>query len=226
MSIRGLEKFTTLDYLGKDSAVVFFSGCNFSCPYCQNPDLVGNDLPDLNEEEVIQFLERRKKWLDAVVISGGEPTLDPNLPGFLNRVRSLGYATKIFTNGSTPDTLEQLIPLLDSISMDVKGPLDRYPEITQSRIHPENVERSTRIVRDSRLDYEFRTTILPDLIVKEDLLKIANWLKGSQRYILQNFNSKVPVLDPSYQEKQGYTKEQMAEFKELLSPYFGVVKTL
>ena len=192
MRIGGLQKLTLLDYPGKVACTVFLSGCNLRCPYCHNPGLVlpeqseGSEIP---EAEVLSFLERRKGKLDGVCITGGEPTLQPELPEFLEKLRRLGYAVKLDTNGTNPDMLEALAQegLLDYAAMDIKNSPDRYAETCGGVDLLGPVKRSAALLMAGAVDYEFRTTVCAPLHTPEEMAGIGRWLKGAKRYFLQPF---------------------------------------
>ncbi|NQU04441.1 MAG: anaerobic ribonucleoside-triphosphate reductase activating protein [Syntrophaceae bacterium] len=222
MEIGGLQKFSLIDYPGKICAVVFTQGCNFRCPYCHNPELAdprlyGTCIP---EEELFHFLAKRQGKLDAVTITGGEPTIHSDLIEFVESTRAMDFLIKIDTNGSHPEVIERLIGsnLIDYIAMDVKAPLERYAEITESRINPANIEKSIRLIMNSAIDYEFRTTIARSLLCEKDLLKIGEAIKGAGKLFLQRF---VPskTLDKSFAMEKTYSDEEFEGLKELLKGY-------
>jgi len=224
MKIGGLQKFSLIDYPGKISAVVFVEGCNFRCPYCHNRELVlpeyfSNTVP---EEEVLEFLESRKKKLEGVVITGGEPTIFPDLPDFLTKIRELGYYIKLDTNGSNPEILKLIIKrkLVDYIAMDIKAPLEKYKEITGVNTDIEKIASSIKLIKDSEIEYEFRTTIIYGIHTYTDMLKICNLIKGSERYVIQNFYPSPNLIDQSFQSKKGFSEEELSKIKKKLSSRF------
>ncbi|NPV69650.1 MAG: anaerobic ribonucleoside-triphosphate reductase activating protein [Firmicutes bacterium] len=199
---RGLQKFSLIDYPGMVCATVFLAGCNLRCPYCHNPDLVLDSphLPRIPEEELLYFLESRRGFIDGVCVSGGEPTLDPCLPGFLAHVKALGFRTKLDTNGTRPDVLARLLErgLVDYIAMDVKAPPDKYRRVTRSRVDPRTIEESIRLVQRSATNYEFRTTVVPGLLSPGDVEAAARWLQGASKYVLQPYRPPAKTLDPNW----------------------------
>lgn len=225
MLIKGIQKTTLLDYPGKIASIIFLAGCSFRCPYCQNPSLVNGheELPTIPEEEVIEFLRGRRKWLDGVCISGGEPTLHKDLPRFIAEVRKEGLLVKLDTNGTNPGMVEKLIKegLLDYIAMDIKAPLERYSDVTKVKVDREKIRKSVEIIRGSGVDYEFRTTVVPGLIEEEDVGRIANWLKGSKKYCLQQFRNNV-TLDEAYGEVSPYKPQEIHRLAALVSGSFEV----
>lgn len=182
MKIGGLVKFTLIDYPGKVAAIVFTQGCNFRCRYCHNPELVYPHLfqDTMPEEEVFSFLRRRQGTLEGVVVTGGEPTLQPDLLRFLTEVKTLGYAVKLDTNGTRPDTVQEAIDkkLVDFIAMDLKAPLDKYPLITGTEFDRSILQRSMDLIRQSGLPYEFRTTYDKEVLTDEDIQAVSDSVQG------------------------------------------------
>jgi pyruvate formate lyase activating enzyme len=191
MRIGGIHKVSLIDYPGEICAVVFCQGCNFRCPYCHNPELVNKDLfkECIPEERIISFLSDRIGKLDAVTVTGGEPTIQNDLPNFLKEIKNMGYLVKIDTNGSMPGVLEKIIAekSVDYIAMDIKGPLGRYGEITNGFFSTNNIEESINLIMDSKLRYEFRTTIVDSLLKEEEIIAIGKLVRKAKRYALQPF---------------------------------------
>ena len=173
MKIGGLIKFTLIDFPGRPAAVIFTQGCNFRCRYCHNPELVYPHLftETVSDEEIFAFLQRRQGSLEGVVVSGGEPTLHDDLPAFIARIKALGYAVKLDTNGSRPEMLQELFDkkLLDYIAMDLNAPLDKYSLITGVETNPEIIRKSMDLIRQSGLAYEFRTTYDKEVLTEADI---------------------------------------------------------
>lgn len=189
MKIAGLQKNSMVDYPGKISAVVFTQGCNMNCGYCHNRCLIGNQSGSLLEnEDILSFLEKRRGLLDAVVISGGEPTLQNDLSDFVSRVRAMHYLVKLDTNGTSPTLLKMLIDgkLIDYVAMDIKAPLCKYRKVCCSPVNTANLEKSIGILQEGRVEYEFRTTFTPELD-QRDILDIAFSIKGARKYVLQQY---------------------------------------
>lgn len=182
MKIGGLIKFTLIDFPGRPAAVVFTQGCNFRCRYCHNPELVYPHLfaEPVAEEEIYSFLKRRQGTLEGVVVSGGEPTLHEDLPQFLADLKAMGYATKLDTNGTRPEMLRHLLDakLLDYIAMDIKAPLEKYSLITGVDFNPEVLKQSMDLIRQSGLEYEFRTTYDKEVLTDADISTITQRLNG------------------------------------------------
>ena len=218
MKIGGLQKVSLIDYPGRISAIVFTQGCNFRCPYCHNPELVDPAQygPILSEEEVISFLEKRRGKLDAVTVTGGEPTLQPDLDRFLQEIKGMGYLTKIDTNGSNPDVLERLIRgrLVNYLAMDVKGPLKKYERIANVKVKTAKIRRSIELITASGIEHEFRTTVVRSQLDNEDLIATAELLKKGL-YVLQSF---VPAksLDHEFLTEISYSPEEFADIQKKL----------
>src|SRR3989338_708517 len=186
-----------IDYPGKICCVVFLDRCNFKCPFCHNPELVfphlSDQFPDITPEEFFSFLDKKKKWLDGVCITGGEPTLHKGLSEFIEEIKKRGLLVKLDTNGTNPGLVEKLISekLVDFIAMDIKNTLEKYPKTVNSRVNLKDIKKSIDMIRDAGskglIDYEFRTTLLPRYHAKEDIADIGKMLKDSKRYVLQNF---------------------------------------
>lgn len=187
MKINGLQKNSFVDYPGKISAVLFTPGCNMDCFYCHNRILLDGSKENLiNSEDVLTFLESRKGFLDGVVVSGGEPTLQKGLLPFLNLVKGLGYPIKLDTNGTNPEVVKSCLDkgLLDYIAMDFKAPFNKYKDICRTEVDLDNIMRSVDLIINSGINYEFRTTLAPGLDL-EDIVEIANQIRGAKLYVLQ-----------------------------------------
>lgn len=222
MQIAGLQKSSLVDYPSKIAAVVFTLGCNFRCPYCHNPNILTavstNRLFD--EAAVFDFLKTRKGKLDAVVVSGGEPTLQKGLSEFFKKLKELGFLTKLDTNGSSPKILEYLIKeeLLDYVAMDIKAPIEKYKEIARINIDTNNILKSIEILKDSKTGYEFRTTTVKSQLSFEDFEKIGKMLCGTENYYLQKFKPDI-TLNPDFAKEKTYTDEEFLKIKTMLLKY-------
>jgi len=220
--IKGLEKSSLIDYSGKVSAVIFLAGCNFRCPFCHNRDLVLN--PDgtesIPEEEVLQFLKERKKWLDGAVVSGGEPTMHKDLPEFLGKIKGLGYPVKLDTNGTNPQMLKEIIErrLVDYIAMDLKAPLEKYEKSSGVKVETEKIKESIKLIIGSGIGHEFRSTVLPALHTKEDVQEMARLVKGASKLYLQQFRPK-NTLDRKLEKERPFSEKEMRELRDLCSQY-------
>lgn len=219
MKIGGFQKFSLLDYPGELSAIVFTQGCDFRCPYCHNPELVRPELynPPLNTEKVLRFLYRRRKKLSAVVVTGGEPTLQEDLVSFLKILKAMRYKVKLDTNGAHPDLLAQVIyaGAADYIAMDIKAPLPLYQKLTRSTVKKEDIVRSMELIRLSGLDYEFRTTVAPEILFGDDLFDIHQLLNQGDRYYIQPCHYSTTLDDLKGQELPEIDLKQNREYQRL-----------
>lgn len=219
MRIGGLQRFSLIDYPGRIGAVVFTQGCNFRCPYCHNPELVDPDRygPIFPAEEILSFLDKRKGKLEAVTVTGGEPTLQPDLVDFLKACKKRGYLLKLDTNGSVPDVLQKVIAegLVDYLAMDVKGPLERYRQIAAVAVDTSEIKRSIELIMASGIAYEFRTTVVRSQLDLADLLSVAKLVGRAHRYILQPYIA-VKTLSGTLQTEEPYTGEELSLFRECL----------
>lgn len=200
MLVGGLQKLTLVDFPGKVAAIVFTKGCLFRCPYCHNPDLV---LPDRGVElpiaDVKDFLESRKDFLDGICISGGEPTLHKDLPEFIAYIKKLGYAVKLDTNGVTPRMVHELInkKLVDYFAMDLKSTWEKYQTIANltpgKEMFIENCKETFKIIQESSVPHEWRTTVLPGIHTEVDFIEMASWLLPGESYFIQDINYAVTL---------------------------------
>ncbi|MDR2385956.1 MAG: anaerobic ribonucleoside-triphosphate reductase activating protein [Deltaproteobacteria bacterium] len=227
MLIGALINLSTVDYPSKISAVVFTLGCNFSCPFCHNPDLVSASRPRLAESEVMAFLDKRKHLLEAVVISGGEPTLQSDLFDFLGQVKALGYAIKLDTNGSNPQVIEKLIEahLIDYLALDLKADLLDFPPIFLSKNQKsqdigQKILKSLNILRDRNFPSEFRSTCAYPFITAQSIEKLAQLAQGQIPWYLQRYRPET-VLNPPYMAAYAKqpTDQDLIHFQKLAAPY-------
>jgi pyruvate formate lyase activating enzyme len=189
MKIAGFQMQSFVDYPGKLAAVVFTPGCNLDCFYCHNRHVLDEAVPESHTaDEVLAKLDERRGFLDAVVITGGEPTLQRGLDDFIRAVRAMGYLVKLDTNGTRPRVLKALLDegLLDYVAMDVKAPAERYEEICGAPVNVKSIEASIALLIDGPVPYEFRTTVAPQL-TERDIVAIARWIHGARRFVLQQF---------------------------------------
>ncbi len=220
MKIAGLQKTTLIDYPNKIACTVFTYGCNFRCPFCHNPELVTRPLKGrecLDEDEFFRFLDSRKKMLDGVVISGGEPCLNKEVVQFSQKVKDRGFLLKIDTNGSFPNVLEELLSkkLLDYIAMDIKAPIDKYGLFTGGFEDVSKILQSIEIIRNSNIRYEFRTTVVKGMHKKEDIEQIADFLQEGEFFSLQNFRHG-DTLSASLGSENEFSEKELLEFKQIL----------
>ncbi len=214
MKLHGLQKMTLLDYPGRVACTIFTGGCNFRCPFCHNALLVTaiDSSSVYDEDEIIDFLKKRVGLLDGVCITGGEPLLHPSLGKFIGRIKSLGYAVKLDTNGSFPDTLTDLIEagLVDKVAMDIKNSAEKYGRtigIDGFDLAP--IEKSISFLMESKVDYEFRTTVVRELHEVEDIEKIARRIKGARAYFLQNFTDSGNLISDGMSAHSRETMDEM-----------------
>lgn len=220
MRIGGYQKTSLIDYPGKVAAVIFTQGCNFRCPFCHNRDLVLVDFqtPLFDTDAVLDDLKERRKLLDGVVITGGEPTIQPNLEEFIEKIKSLGLSTKLDTNGSTSTILGSMVnrKLVDYVALDLKAPLDeRYKRVSKYRsIKVSKVEESISFLVRSGIEYELRTTVVPGLHSEKDILDLGRQLSEiapKAKWVLQNFQPK-NCLDPAFLDIEPYDQVTLEKF--------------
>lgn len=226
MKIYGLNKTTLLDYPGRVAATIFLGGCNFRCPFCQNSSLIldPGSQPEIPEEEVLSFLKKRKGILEGVCVTGGEPTLSPELPAFLKKIRTLGYPVKLDTNGTCPKLLKSLAEqkLIQMTAVDIKACPDNYPSLC-GMLHPDlnAVKETVEFLKNGTLDYEFRTTVVRELHSEKDFIEISQWLSGAKAYYLQAYRDSGEVLQPGF---SSYTREELMYFREILKRTIPLVE--
>ncbi len=223
IEIKGLQKTSLIDYPGKISAVVFLGGCNFRCPYCFNRDLVLNPerVKTIPQEEFFDFLKSKRKWLDGVVIGGGEPCIHKDLLDFIRKIKKMGFLIALETNGSNPKMLKQLIDqkLVDYFAMDIKAPIEDYHRVINAKTDTKKIRESINLIINSGTDHEFRSTILPLLHSKEDILNMAKLIKGAKIYYLQQFRPGETLLDPGFKKERPFSQQGMEDFKNACSKY-------
>lgn len=224
MKISGLQKTTLLDYPGHVAATIFFEGCNFRCPFCHNGDLVTCQTEGFfSEEEILAFLKKRSAILEGVCITGGEPTLQPDLSRFLTEIRKMGYKIKLDTNGYRPQVLKKLYlhNLIDYVAMDIKTCREKYPSVSGiSPLQIDLIEESAAFLMSGQLPYEFRTTVVRELHTDRDFEQIGRWLKGCSQYFLQNFTDSDNILVPGFTSCR---PEELLSFSEIVKPYIDHV---
>jgi len=234
MIIAGLQKTTLIDYPGKIACVVFLAGCNFRCPWRYSSELVLLEKiikqPRIKEEEFFSFLKDRKGLLEGVVICGGEPTINKDLPQFIEKIKKLGYSVKLDTNGSNPEMLKDLVKsdLIDYVAMDIKLSAKRkaqnekmaYEDIMGEGATIGKIEESAEFLKNGKVDFEFRTTVVNTVHRKEDFLEIAKWIGGENvKYYLQNFRPE-KTIDPEFEKIKPFKNEFLEEIAKKISPYF------
>ncbi len=235
MIFKGWQKESLIEWPGKICTVVFLSGCNFKCPFCYNRDLVlfPQKLPDVDEKDIFDFLKKHRDLLDGLMITGGEPTIsfkiknrkqnaENDIVEFIKKIKKIGLKVGIETNGSNPEAVEYLIKnkLIDYVAMDIKAPLEmrKYNQLSGVAVDLKKIEKSVRIIKNACLETEFRTTVVPGLLNKEDILKIARKLKGVKKYCLQNFrpeNTLGEIKEKPY--PQEWFQEVGEEIKKIIN---------
>ena len=211
-----------IDYPDKVACTIFTFGCNFRCGFCHNPELIIDDgRPEISKEKIIKFLQDRIGLLDAVCITGGEPTIYEDLTNFISEIKSIGFLVKLDTNGSKPKMIEELIDkkLVDYIAMDIKGPIELYDEIAGVKVERENIKKSVDIIKKKMKEYEFRITVVPGIFKEEHVNKIGKWLGPIKMFYIQNFGNE-KNLDKKFNSVQPFKKEELERFCELFKRYF------
>ncbi len=226
MRFGGLHKSSMIDYPGAVSAVLFLAGCNFRCPYCHNPSLArGVCVEALTDRDFLAFLEKRHGFLDAVVVSGGEPTLSDGLPDLCRRIQEMGFAVKLDTNGSRPEMLHRLLKdrLLNYVAMDLKTLPRRYDTLCAEKDIQAKVEESIALVRSSGIDHEFRTTCVRPFVDEDTVGRMARVISGAQRYFLQRFSGAGETLDPDFCADGAcrFSEEELATIREAAARHVG-----
>jgi len=227
MKILGFIETSLVDWDKKVSSVIFVGGCNFHCPFCQNYPLVkeSKELKEIKWEDIKKKLIAKKKWIDGVVISGGEPMMHPEIFGLLIKIKDLGFKTKIDTNGFFPYPLKEAIEssLVDYVAMDIKTTLDkRYDKACGRKIYLVVIDRTIKLLKECGVDYEFRTTLIPGIVEPEDLLVIAQQIAPVKKYVIQQFVPQNARL-AQFRNKKPYKKEDIEKFIIPLRKYSSEV---
>lgn len=228
LPIKGWQKTCMVDFPPYTASTIFLGGCNFKCGFCHNPDLVldFSSIPDISQDEILNYLSSKKMWIDGVCITGGEPCLYPDLPSFISKLKGIGMLVKLDTNGTNPAMLKELIDkkMVDRVAMDIKSSLEKYDSACGVGVDTDKIKESAKILMESSVDYEFRTTVVPGLVDKEDISKIGSWLKGAKKYAIQNFQGKVKLVDNRLQNILPYSKKELLEMEKIASSYFNEVE--
>jgi pyruvate formate lyase activating enzyme len=227
MKYADMIKQSLVDYPGEIAAVLFTRGCNLRCPFCHNPDLLIKPkimIKPIDIEQVMEFLVQRRGFLDGVVISGGEPTLNDELAVDIRRIKSMGFLVKLDTNGTNPTVLHELLSLgyLDYVAMDIKAPLDYKKYRTAcGKLSSEdffNIRNSIHLLRNAGIKVEFRTTVVPALHTAADIVEIARYIEGCEQYTLQQFNPRL-TLEPGYGRVIPYSMNEMQAIADQCAAY-------
>lgn len=225
--IKGFTPTSLTDWPGKITAVIFLPRCNLRCHYCYNPEFINNPdgLEDVSDSKIFSYLGKKKKWLDGVVMLGGEPTVHPHFLDIIRKVKKMDLGIAVHTNGTKPDMIKKLIEekLVDYFAMDIKAPFMDYKKIVDVDIKVEDIRESVNFIKDSGIDYEFRITVVPGLISKKDIEKIGKDIGGAKRFFIQQFRAG-KTLDPKYKNKRPYLISELEELKKVAKPYFKKVE--
>jgi pyruvate formate lyase activating enzyme len=217
MKFSGLQKISLIDYPNKVASVLFTPGCNLRCPFCHNWRIAVDPKPPFLQETVaLEILEARKKYVDAVVVTGGEPTMHKELPKFLAKLKERGFMVKLDTNGFYPEVLEECLPYVDYVALDVKTSLEKYKQLGTK--DTAGLMRTVEILKTGKVPYEFRTTAVPEFVTAEDVKRIGEIVKGAKTHAFQQF---VPqdTLDKRFEALKPYAPETIAEFAENMKKY-------
>lgn len=219
MVIGGIQKFSTVDYPGYVVAAVFTVGCNMRCGYCHNPELV---MPEqyaegIPESAIFTFLESRRGKLDGIAISGGEPTMQADLPDFIRRCKKMGFRVKLDTQGTNPRMLRELLGenLVDFIAMDIKGPREKYSQIAARPVDMSAIDESIRLIKT--IDHEFRTTIVKGQLEVDDFEKIGQMVDGAQRFALQYFVPSGNLVSQQFRNRKSFDEPEMMAAKKIMT---------
>lgn len=216
MKIKGLQKTTLLDFPEKLACTVFTGGCNFRCPFCHNASLVlrAGEAQEISEADFFNYLNKRKGMLDGVCITGGEPTLCPDLEDFIKKIKELGLLVKLDTNGTFPEKIESLLDkgLVDYVAMDIKNSKSKYALTAGISEFSDSVEKSINIIINKAPDYEFRTTVVRELHTPQDIAEIAKWIRNSKKYFLQAYVDSGDTIESGF---SSYSASEMLEILEI-----------
>lgn len=221
MQIHGFNKTTLLDYPGHLAATIFLGGCNFRCPYCHNASLVINPRKEdtIPPEDIFSTLKKRRGILEGVCITGGEPTIYPELKDFIRSIKDMGFLVKLDTNGNNPKVIKDLVnnKLIDYVAMDIKNSKEKYPiSIGLPSFQTTFIEESVAYLLNGTIPYEFRTTVVKELHNLDDMIAIGRWIRGANSYYLQAFKDSGDVIAPGL---TSYPKNELSKFREALLPY-------
>ena len=228
MKICGVQGISVIDFPGKIASILFLGGCNFSCPFCHNVSLIDDydSLDCKSSEAVLDDLQRRKGFVDAVVITGGEPLINGSeLIALLSKIREMDLSIKLDTNGYNTDILHMVLEagLVDYVAMDIKTSIDKYDVAAGFELNTDRILNSIEAIRESSVEYEFRTTCVPGLVESREIESIAQLIEGAAHYYLQQYRVEEPTLDPSYRKLSPYPAEKLESFKAIAQKYINSV---
>lgn len=220
MEIKGFVDISLVDWDEKVSSTIFLANCNMRCPFCYNATLVlhPEKLRTIPFEEIAEYLERNREWIDGVVITGGEPTIQSDLPNLCEKIKKLGFMVKIDTNGTNPTLIREIINrnLVDYIAMDIKAPLEQDKYYTAVGISTPNLLKkileTINILQNSQIDYEFRTTVIPTIHNEKDIEEICQKIKNCKKYVLQNYKTDVETINPDFQNLKPFSQDELKTF--------------
>ncbi len=226
MRLSGIQKLTLLDFPETVSCILFTGGCNFRCSFCHNASLALNgNYPNISEEELFDFLKKRKGILDGVVITGGEPLIHNDIMELLEKIKELGYKIKLDTNGTNPKLLEEIVSsnLVDYVAMDIKNSPEQYGEtVGIQNFDISAVERSKNFLMQNTVQYEFRTTVVRGIHEKEDLISLAKWIKNAKKYYLQQFKNSGDLINEA--GLSSFSEEEIKKFADYVRPFVPSVQ--
>ena len=221
MRFGGFQKTSLIDFPDRISSILFTIGCNLRCPFCYNGRLILDPKPPfLSEDDALKILLSRKKYVDAVVITGGEPTMNRDLPAFIKRLKENGFHVKLDTNGFYPETLRECLSYLDYVAMDVKTSLDKYKLLGAE--NTDGLLRSVEIIKEGKIDYEFRNTVVPGIVSEEDIHEIGRIVEGARRFAFQQFRPG-EALDEAFNSVKPYPSDIIIRFSKIMERYVSEV---
>jgi pyruvate formate lyase activating enzyme len=227
MLIKGFLGTSLIDYPGKISAIVFTGGCNFRCPFCHNSDLVLalDTLPTIIEGEFFKKIEKRRGFIDGIVITGGEPLINRDILNFIKKIKDMGFLVKLDTNGSFPELLNEILNTntVDFIAMDIKSSPEKYSMAAGVKVDISKIEKSISLIMGKSPDYEFRTTMVPGITEEEDMIPMVKMIEGAKSYAIQQFRP-MKVIDPRYLTIKPFSHETLLKFVEIVKPFVGQVE--
>jgi pyruvate formate lyase activating enzyme len=222
MNIGGFQRVSFLDFPGKIASIIFTNGCAFRCGYCFNSHLVLNPIRAfVPEETIFAHLNKRKGALDGVVVTGGEPTVQPDLIDFIQKVKALNFSVKLDTCGCRPEVLMDVLGLriVDYIAMDIKAPLERYEQVVGVPVRTMDILESVEMIMNSHIPHEFRSTVIDGIHTADDVVEMAKLVEGADAYYLQRFKRTDHLLNPNYQSKQAPSDEFLKQVTQACRPY-------
>jgi len=231
MKIKGFQKLTLIDYPGEIACTIFLFGCNFRCGFCHNPELIFNfDMPDYDEEDILNFLKKRKGKLTGVCITGGEPLISLE-ESFVKKIKEMGYKIKIDTNGSNPTKLKEFVNkrLVDYVAMDLKSARENYSSVANTIVDLDKIEESIKIIIGSGIDYEFRTTVVKRFHDSKEIKELGEWIMKvtggikPKKYFLQGFKNQGKLLDKDFNTEQNIYEDYLNDLKKIAINYFEEV---